>query len=147
MRISRRRNAAMGDDLKSTKFALDNSLRENVRLNGNLANAKEEIARLAKAQSVVVPEVGAGSDETGDDEKFGALVSITNFGKDVSADEQRLASRQKASDESVKQRLRHAEESLLKQQAITTEMEASASHAISILREKLRRARKNELRR
>jgi len=35
----------------------------------------------------------------------------------------------------------------LKQQAITTEMEASASHAISILREKLRRARKNELRR
>jgi predicted nucleic acid-binding Zn-ribbon protein len=147
MRISRRRNAAMGDDLKSTKFALDNSLRENVRLNGNLANAKEEIARLAKAQSVVVPEVGAGSDETGDDEKFGALVSITNFGKDVSADEQRLASRQKASDDSVKQRLRHAEESLLKQQAITTEMEASASHAISILREKLRRARKNELRR
>jgi hypothetical protein len=55
----------------------------------------------------------------------------------------RYASRQKATEESVRQRLRHAEESLMKQQEVTAEMEASASRTIQILREKLRRSRRD----
>jgi predicted XRE-type DNA-binding protein len=61
-------------------------------------------------------------------------------------DEARFALRQKATDESVKQRLRHAEESLMKQQEVAAEMELSAGRTIQILREKLRRSRKDALR-
>ena len=70
----------------------------------------------------------------------------TNVATSREMDERRFALRQKATDESVKQRLRHAEDSLMKQQEMTAEMEASAGRTIQILREKLRRSRKNALR-
>ena len=74
------------------------------------------------------------------------FASLTNVAASREMDEARFALRQKATDESVKQRLRHAEESLMKQQEVAAEMELSAGRTIQILREKLRRSRKDALR-
>jgi predicted XRE-type DNA-binding protein len=74
------------------------------------------------------------------------FASLTNVATSREMDEARFALRQKATDESVKQRLRHAEESLMKQQEVAAEMELSAGRTIQILREKLRRSRKDALR-
>ena len=76
-----------------------------------------------------------------------AFASLTNIATSSrEAESERFATRQKVTDESVKQRLRHAEESLMKQQEVAAEMEASAGRTIQILREKLRRSRKDALR-
>tara|TARA_B110000977_G_scaffold64920_1_gene88391 strand:- start:48219 stop:49694 length:1476 start_codon:yes stop_codon:yes gene_type:complete len=146
MAISRQRNLTLGDAVKSAKHTLETTTRENTQLKFNLTRAKEEIERLGKARNRT--GLSSSSDfiaETKETESVSKTLSqITNI--DTSADEQRLLLRQKAHDESTKQRLAHAEESLLKQQQVTAEMEANAAHTIQILSEKLRRARRNELR-
>jgi predicted XRE-type DNA-binding protein len=75
---------------------------------------------------------------------FASLTNIATTSRE--AESERFATRQKVTDESVKQQLRHAEESLMKQQEVAAEMEASAGRTIQILREKLRRSRKDALR-
>lgn len=90
---------------------------------------------------------GAAAAAAAPTEASPAFASLTNIATSSrEAESERFATRQKVTDESVKQRLRHAEESLMKQQEVAAEMEASAGRTIQILREKLRRSRKDALR-
>ena len=142
-RLAEKRNARLTDGLKSAKRAIESLRGDNARLRASLASAKEEADRMRQErrgaatttkESAPLPEASQ------------TFASLTNVATSREMDEARLALRQKATDESVKQRLRHAEESLMKQQEVAAEMEASAGRTIQILREKLRRSRKDALR-
>lgn len=142
-RLAEKRNARLTDGLKSAKRAIESLRGDNARLRASLASAKEEADRMRQErrgaatttkESAPLPEASQ------------TFASLTNVATSREMDEARFALRQKATDESVKQRLRHAEESLMKQQEVAAEMEASAGRTIQILREKLRRSRKDALR-
>lgn len=142
-RLAEKRNARLTDGLKSAKRAIESMRGDNARLRASLASAKEETDRMRQErrgaatttkESAPLPEASQ------------TFASLTNVATSREMDEARLALRQKATDESVKQRLRHAEESLMKQQEVAAEMELSAGRTIQILREKLRRSRKDALR-
>ena len=141
-RLAEKRNARLADGLKSAKHAADALRRDNAQLRASLASAKEEAARMREERRGAAEAATAPAPE----DASLAFGSLTNVATSREMDEQRFALRQKATDESVKQRLRHAEDSLMKQQEMTAEMEASAGRTIQILREKLRRSRKNALR-
>ena len=141
-RLAEKRNARLADGLKSAKHAADALRRDNAQLRASLASAKEEAARMREERRGAAEAATAPAPE----DASLAFGSLTNVVTSREMDEQRFALRQKATDESVKQRLRHAEDSLMKQQEMTAEMEASAGRTIQILREKLRRSRKNALR-
>ena len=142
-RLAEKRNARLTDGLKSAKRAIESMRGDNARLRASLASAKEETDRMRQErrgaatttkESAPLPEASQ------------TFASLTNVATSREMDEARFALRQKATDESVKQRLRHAEESLMKQQEVAAEMELSAGRTIQILREKLRRSRKDALR-
>jgi predicted XRE-type DNA-binding protein len=142
-RLAEKRNARLTDGLKSAKRAIESLRGDNARLRASLASAKEEADRMRQErrgaatttkESAPLPEASQ------------TFASLTNVATSREMDEARFALRQKATDESVKQRLRHAEESLMKQQEVAAEMELSAGRTIQILREKLRRSRKDALR-
>jgi chromosome segregation ATPase len=142
-RLAEKRNARLTDGLKSAKRAIESLRGDNARLRASLASAKEDADRMRQErrgaatttkESAPLPEASQ------------TFASLTNVATSREMDEARFALRQKATDESVKQRLRHAEESLMKQQEVAAEMEASAGRTIQILREKLRRSRKDALR-
>lgn len=142
-RLAEKRNARLTDGLKSAKRAIESLRGDNARLRASLASAKEETDRMRQErrgaatttkESAPLPEASQ------------TFASLTNVATSREMDEARFALRQKATDESVKQRLRHAEESLMKQQEVAAEMELSAGRTIQILREKLRRSRKDALR-
>ena len=142
-RLAEKRNARLTDGLKSAKRAIESLRGDNARLRASLASAKEEADRMRQErrgaatttkESAPLPEASQ------------TFASLTNVAASREMDEARFALRQKATDESVKQRLRHAEESLMKQQEVAAEMELSAGRTIQILREKLRRSRKDALR-
>jgi predicted XRE-type DNA-binding protein len=142
-RLAEKRNARLTDGLKSAKRAIESLRGDNARLRASLASAKEDADRMRQErrgaatttkESAPLPEASQ------------TFASLTNVATSREMDEARFALRQKATDESVKQRLRHAEESLMKQQEVAAEMELSAGRTIQILREKLRRSRKDALR-
>ena len=142
-RLAEKRNARLTDGLKSAKRAIESMRGDNARLRASLASAKEDADRMRQErrgaatttkESAPLPEASQ------------TFASLTNVATSREMDEARFALRQKATDESVKQRLRHAEESLMKQQEVAAEMELSAGRTIQILREKLRRSRKDALR-
>jgi hypothetical protein len=142
-RLAEKRNARLTDGLKSAKRAIESLRGDNARLHASLASAKEDADRMRQErrgaatttkESAPLPEASQ------------TFASLTNVATSREMDEARFALRQKATDESVKQRLRHAEESLMKQQEVAAEMELSAGRTIQILREKLRRSRKDALR-
>jgi chromosome segregation ATPase len=142
-RLAEKRNARLTDGLKSAKRAIESLRGDNARLRASLASAKEDADRMRQErrgaatttkESAPLPEASQ------------TFASLTKLATSREMDEARFALRQKATDESVKQRLRHAEESLMKQQEVAAEMEASAGRTIQILREKLRRSRKDALR-
>lgn len=142
-RLAEKRNARLTDGLKSAKRAIESLRGDNARLRASLVSAKEEADRMRQErrgaatttkESAPLPEASQ------------TFASLTNVATSREMDEARFALRQKATDESVKQRLRHAEESLMKQQEVAAEMELSAGRTIQILREKLRRSRKDALR-
>ena len=140
-RLAEKRNARLADGLKSAKHATDSLRRDNTQLRAALASAKEEAARMREERR------GAAAAAAAPTEASPAFASLTNIATSSrEAESERFATRQKVTDESVKQRLRHAEESLMKQQEVAAEMEASAGRTIQILREKLRRSRKDALR-
>ncbi len=142
-RLAEKRNARLTGGLKSAKRAIESLRGDNARLRASLASAKEDADRMRQErrgaatttkESAPLPEASQ------------TFASLTNVATSREMDEARFALRQKATDESVKQRLRHAEESLMKQQEVAAEMELSAGRTIQILREKLRRSRKDALR-
>ena len=137
-RLAEKRNARLADGLESAKHAADALRRDNVQLRASLASAKEEAARMREERR--------GAATAAPDDASPAFGLSTNVATSREMDERRFALRQKVTDESVKQRLQHAEESLMKQQEVTTEMEVSAGRTIQILREKLRRSRKDSSR-
>ena len=141
-RLAEKRNARLTDGLKSAKRAIESLRGDNARLRASLASAKEEADRMREERRGAAATTKASAPE----ETSPAFASLTDVATSREMDEARFALRQKATDESVKQRLRHAEESLMKQQEVAAEMEASAGRTIQILREKLRRSRKDALR-
>ena len=140
-RLAEKRNARLADGLKSAKHATDSLRRDNAQLRAALASAKEEAARMREERRGAAAAAAAPTEAS---PAFASLTNIATSSREM--DEARFALRQKATDESVKQRLRHAEESLMKQREVAAEMEASAGRTIQILREKLRRSRKDALR-
>jgi chromosome segregation ATPase len=141
-RLAEKRNARLADGLKSAKHATDSLRRDNTQLRAALASAKEEAARMREERRGAAAAAAAARTEASP--AFASLTNIATTSRE--AESERFATRQKVTDESVKQRLRHAEESLMKQQEVAAEMEASAGRTIQILREKLRRSRKDALR-
>ena len=142
-RLAEKRNARLTDGLKSAKRAIESLRGDNARLRASLASAKEDADRMRQERrgAAMTTKESAPLPEASQ-----TFASLTNVATSREMDEARFALRQKATDESVKQRLRHAEESLMKQQEVAAEMEASAGRTIQILREKLRRSRKDALR-
>jgi predicted XRE-type DNA-binding protein len=142
-RLAEKRNARLTDGLKSAKRAIESLHGDNARLRASLASAKEEADRMRQERrgAAMTTKESAPLPEASQ-----TFASLTNVATSREMDEARFALRQKATDESVKQRLRHAEESLMKQQEVAAEMELSAGRTIQILREKLRRSRKDALR-
>jgi predicted XRE-type DNA-binding protein len=142
-RLAEKRNARLADGLKSAKHATDSLRRDNTQLRAALASAKEEAARMREERRGAAAAAAAAA-RTEASPAFASLTNIATTSRE--AESERFATRQKVTDESVKQQLRHAEESLMKQQEVAAEMEASAGRTIQILREKLRRSRKDALR-
>ena len=142
-RLAEKRNARLTDGLKSAKRAIESLRGDNARLRASLASAKEDADRMRQERrgAAMTTKESAPLPEASQ-----TFASLTNVAASREMDEARFALRQKATDESVKQRLRHAEESLMKQQEVAAEMELSAGRTIQILREKLRRSRKDALR-
>ena len=144
-KLSKKRSAVLGEGLKTAKRAIDALQRENAALQVEKKRLKDEMESfrksLARSKEIGAATVSDSDDSGFDNNASSRVLSLNAASKET--DEMRYASRQKATEESVRQRLRHAEESLMKQQEVTAEMEASASRTIQILREKLRRSRRD----
>lgn len=142
MRLMQKQHAVLSSELNSARHKLELLERRNSELEAAQINARNENLDITNTRQV---DVSPESNMTALPSVEGNISTSAPFTRPQAILEAQLELRIASAEKALAQRLKCAEDMIESQRAISSAMEVAAANTIRVLREKLKRARRNLL--
>ena len=142
MRLMQKQHAVLSSELNSARHKLELLERRNSELEAAQINARNENLDITNTRQV---DVSPESKMTALPSVEGNISTSAPFTRPQAILEAQLELRIASAEKALAQRLKCAEDMIESQRAISSAMEVAAANTIRVLREKLKRARRNLL--